>query len=265
MTAVRLQAKWSEGPTNWKQIGKLDYYCTSCQLVQNFIVCAIETFKTFLLNCAIKTFETLLFVQSRHLKLYCLCNRDIQNFIVCATETFKTLLFVQPRHSKLYCLCNWDTWNLIVCAIKTFKTLLFMCPFWGSILGIVKIVDFILKNNKTQQPCWCAMNKTYSITTHHATLHHITSHCVLLYCKLYFIALHCTVLYYIHVVWCGITGMVLYGIVSIYLVLSCCIVNKTNDQYWAMYYMQYTLTCILLVHANKENFLQHHTMSQYSV
>ena len=35
---------------------------TSCQLVQNFIVCAVETF------------ETLLFVQWRHSKLYCLCN-----------------------------------------------------------------------------------------------------------------------------------------------------------------------------------------------
>ena len=48
-------------------------------------------------------FETLLFVQSRHAKLYCLCNRDIQNFIVCEVATFKTLLFVQSRHSKLYC------------------------------------------------------------------------------------------------------------------------------------------------------------------
>ena len=81
---------------------------------QNFIVCAIATFKT------------LLFVQSRHSKLYCLCNRDIQNFIVCAVETFKTLLFVQSRHSKLYCLCSRDIQNLIVCAIATFKTLLFV-------------------------------------------------------------------------------------------------------------------------------------------
>ena len=61
----------------------------------------------------------------RHSKLYCLCNRDIQNFIVCASETFKTL-FVQSRHSKLYCLCSRDIRNFIVCAIATFKTLLFV-------------------------------------------------------------------------------------------------------------------------------------------
>ena len=87
---------------------------TSCQLVQNFLVCAVATFKT------------LLFVQSRHSKLYCLCSRDIQNFIVCAVETFKTLLFVQSRHSKLYCLCSRDIQNFIVCAVATFKTLLFV-------------------------------------------------------------------------------------------------------------------------------------------
>ena len=76
--------------------------------------------------CAVATFKTLLFVQSRHSKLYCLCSRDIQNFIVCAVETFKTLLFVQSRHSKLYCLCSGDIQNFIVCAIATFKTLLFV-------------------------------------------------------------------------------------------------------------------------------------------
>ena len=76
--------------------------------------------------CAIATFKTLLFVQSRHSKLYCLCNRDIQNFIVCAVATFKTLLFVQSRHSKLYCLCSGDIQNFIVCAVATFKTLLFV-------------------------------------------------------------------------------------------------------------------------------------------
>ena len=65
-------------------------------------------------------------MQSRHSKLYCLCNRDIQNFIVCAVETFETLLFVQSRHSKLYCLCSGDIQNFIVCAIATFKTLLFV-------------------------------------------------------------------------------------------------------------------------------------------
>ena len=86
----------------------------SCQLVQNFLVCAVATFKT------------LLFVQSRHSKLYCLCSRDIQNFIVCAVATFKTLLFVQSRHSKLYCLCNRDIQNFIVCAVETFETLLFV-------------------------------------------------------------------------------------------------------------------------------------------
>ena len=76
--------------------------------------------------CAIGTFKTLLFVQSRHSKLYCLCSRDIQNFIVCAVATFKTLLFVQSRHSKLNCLCNRDIQNFIVCAVETFKTLLFV-------------------------------------------------------------------------------------------------------------------------------------------
>ena len=118
----------------------------SCQLVQNFIVCAVETFKTLMfvqsrhsklyclcsrdiqnfIVCAITTFKTLLFVQSRHSKLHCLCSRDIQNFIVCAAATFKTLLFVQSRHSKLYCLCSRDIQNFIVCAIATFKTLLFV-------------------------------------------------------------------------------------------------------------------------------------------
>ena len=119
---------------------------TSCQLVQNFIVCAVETFETLLfvqsrhsklyclcsrdiqnfIVCAVATFKTLLFVQSRHSKLYCLCSRDIQNFIVCAVATFKTLLFVQSRHSKLYCLCSRDIRNFIVCAVATFKTLLFV-------------------------------------------------------------------------------------------------------------------------------------------
>ena len=54
-------------------------------------------------------------MQSRHSKLYCLCSRDIQNFIVCAIATFKTLLFVQSRHSKLYCLCSRAIRNFLVC------------------------------------------------------------------------------------------------------------------------------------------------------
>ena len=78
-------------------------FWTSWQTFGNFIVCAVETFKT------------LLFVQSRHSKLYCLCSRDIQNFIVCAVETFKTLLFGQSRHSKLYCLCSRAIRNFLVC------------------------------------------------------------------------------------------------------------------------------------------------------
>ena len=65
-------------------------------------------------------------IYGRHSKLYCLCNRDIQTFIVCAIDTFKTLLFVQSRHSKLYFLCNRDIQTFIVCAIRTFKTLLFV-------------------------------------------------------------------------------------------------------------------------------------------
>ena len=123
---------------------------TSCQLVQNFLVCAVETSRLHKLKsfglvgrhsklyclcsldiqnfivCAVAIFKTLLFVQSRHSKLYCLCSRDIQNFIVCAVATFKTLLFVQSRHSKLYCLCSRDIQNFIVCAVETFKTLLFV-------------------------------------------------------------------------------------------------------------------------------------------
>ena len=105
---------------------------TSCQLVQNFLVCAVETSRLHKLKrfwTSWQTFETLLFVQWRHSKLYCLCSRDIQNFIVCAVETFKTLLFVQSRHSKLYCLCSGDIQNFIVCAVATFKTLLFVQ--WG--------------------------------------------------------------------------------------------------------------------------------------
>ena len=84
--------------------------------------CYIQNF----IVCAVATFKTLLFVQSRHSKLYCLCSRDIQNFIVCAVATFKTLLFVQSRHSKLYCLCSRDIRNFIVCAVETFETLLFV-------------------------------------------------------------------------------------------------------------------------------------------
>ena len=102
---------------------------TNCQLVQNFLVCAVETVSTAQTKkfwTSWQTFETLLFVQSRHSKLYCLCNRDIQNFIVCAVETFETLLFVQSRHSKLYCLCNRDIQNFIVCAVETFETLVFV-------------------------------------------------------------------------------------------------------------------------------------------
>ena len=90
---------------------------TSSQLVQNFLVCAVETSRLHKL----KSFGLV----GRHSKLYCLCSRDIQNFIVCAIATFKTLLFVQSRHSKL-CLCNRDIQNFIVCAVATFKTLLFV-------------------------------------------------------------------------------------------------------------------------------------------
>ena len=90
---------------------------TSCQLVQNFLVCAVETSRLHKL----KSFG----LAGRHSKLYCLCSRDIQNFIVCAIATFKTLLFVQSRHSKLYCLCSRDIQNF-ACAVETFKTLLFV-------------------------------------------------------------------------------------------------------------------------------------------
>ena len=92
-------------------------YCLYSRDIQNFIVCAIATFKT------------LLFVQSRHSKLYCLCNRDIQNFIVCAIETFKTLLFVQSRHSKLYCLCSRAIRNFLVCvSLLGLRNLVFHGP-----------------------------------------------------------------------------------------------------------------------------------------
>ena len=124
---MNLQAKWSEGPTNWQQIGKWDYYklLISPKL---FSLCSrdVSTAQTKKFWTSWQAFETLLFVQSRHSKLYCLCSRDIQNFIVCAVATFKTLLFVQSRHSKLYCLCSRDIQNFIVCAVATFKTLLFV-------------------------------------------------------------------------------------------------------------------------------------------
>ena len=93
---------------------------TSCQLVQNFLVCAVETSPLHKL----KSFGLI----GRHSKLYCLCNRDIQNFIVCAVETFKTLLFVQSRHSKLYCLCSRAIRNFLVCV---------------SLLGLRRIVFFV--------------------------------------------------------------------------------------------------------------------------
>ena len=118
--------------------------------IQNFIVCAVATFKTLLfvqwrhsklclcnrdiqnfIVCAVATFKTLLFVQSRHSKLYCLCSRDIQNFIVCAVETFKTLLFVQSRHSKLYCLCSRAIRNFLVCV---------------SLLGLRRYVRILMTN-----------------------------------------------------------------------------------------------------------------------
>ena len=163
---------------------------TSCQLVQNFLVCAVETssFETLLfvqsrhlklyclcsrdiqnfIFCAVATFKTLLFVQSRHSKLYCLCSHDIQNFIVCAVATFKTLLFVQWRHSKLYCLCNRDIQNFIVCAVETFKTLLFvqsrhsklycLCSrairnflVCVSLLGLRRIELLLLTSNRCNQ------------------------------------------------------------------------------------------------------------------
>ena len=121
-------------------------YCLCNRDIQNFIVCAVETF------------ETLLFVQSRHSKLYCLCSRAIRNFLVCVSllglrknskqEFFKTVLVLpsslnyfclkqtswkfantevcdrhgRVRHSKLYCLCNRDIQNFIVCAVEPFET-----------------------------------------------------------------------------------------------------------------------------------------------
>ena len=124
--------------------GNRDYYKLPIS-PKLFSLCSqdVSTAQTKKFWTSWQTFETLLFVQSRHSKLYCLCNRDIQNFIVCAVATFKTLLFVQSRHSKLYCLCSRDIQNF-VCAIATFKTLLFVqsshietfyfaCPFWGSV------------------------------------------------------------------------------------------------------------------------------------
>ena len=107
--------------------------------------------------CAVATFKTLLFVQSRHSKLYCLCSRDIQNCIVCAVATFKTLLFVQSRHSKLYCLCSRDIRNFIVCAIATFKTLLFVQSSHSKLFSLrvpsgapyFSVVFAVQKNNQS--------------------------------------------------------------------------------------------------------------------
>ena len=70
---------------------------------------AIDTCKTSgdLLRLPLATtvkYQGSLDIMARHSKLYCLCSRDIQNFIVCAIATFKTLLFVQTSNSKLFSL-----------------------------------------------------------------------------------------------------------------------------------------------------------------
>ena len=98
---------------------------TSCQLVQNFLVCAVETSRLHKL----KSFGLI----GRHSK-FCWCNRDIQNFIVCAVETFKTLLFVQLTHSKLYCLCKRAIRNFLVCV-----SLLGLRTQWQLISNLNKI------------------------------------------------------------------------------------------------------------------------------
>ena len=98
-------------------------------------------------------------MQSRHSKLYCLCSRDIQNFIVCVVATFKTL-FVQSRHSKLYCLCSRDIQNFIVCAVETFKTFLFvqsrhskLCLCSRAIRNFLVCVSLLgLRRNRTKLP-----------------------------------------------------------------------------------------------------------------
>ena len=122
---------------------------TSCQLVQNFLVCAVETSRLHKL----KSFGLI----GRHSKLYCLCSRDIQNFIVCAVETFETLLFVQSRHSKIYCLCSRDIRNFIVCAIAIFKTLLFVQSSHSKLFSLrvpsgAPYISYIIKHqiNKKQ-------------------------------------------------------------------------------------------------------------------
>ena len=133
---------------------------TSCQLVQNFLVCAVQTsrlhkLKSFglvgrhskLYRFAVETFKTLLFVQSRHSKLYCLCNRDIQNFIVCAVEIFKTLLFVQSRHSKLYCLCSRAIRNFLVCVsllgLRTVAIKLFCIFFVYNFIFLLRLLSVV--------------------------------------------------------------------------------------------------------------------------
>ena len=115
---------------------------TSCQLVQNFLVCAVETSRLHKL----KSFGLI----GRHSKLYCLCNRDIQTF-VCAIDTFKTLLFVQSGHSKLYCLCNWQIQKLYCLRKRAIRKLLFACPFWGSVwfLSLSKKSNFSSKFDST--------------------------------------------------------------------------------------------------------------------
>ena len=111
--------------------------------------------------CAIATFKTLLFVQSRHSKLYCLCSRDIQNFIVCAVATFKTLLFVQSRHSKLYCLCSRDIRNFIVCAIATFKTLLFVQSSHSKLFSLRVPSGAPYIHQGQQQNCFFTPSRDY--------------------------------------------------------------------------------------------------------
>ena len=104
--------------------------------------------------CAVATFKTLLFVQSRHSKLYCLCSRDIQNFIVCAVATFKTLLFVQWRHSKLYCLCSRDIQNFLVCvSLLGLRMLLILIKYITLLPAVPKTFCFsVICNIRDRTP-----------------------------------------------------------------------------------------------------------------
>ena len=77
-------------------------------------------------------------MQSRHSKLFSLR-------VPSGVPYYETFLFVQPRHSKLYCLCNRDIRNFMVCAIEPFETLLLALSLLGlrTFLVCIYLLTFL--------------------------------------------------------------------------------------------------------------------------